>query len=1082
MTTIDFSHGRHLLARVILLLAAVFSGLTMAVGADIDITNADETVSAYPNVDNFTFRSGAGNTGQLIVAQGAAPAATLAGNLTLERDAAVRFDGTLTYSALVAAAARSLDLGGNTFTFLNNQGGAVNQPFNVFFGDMAGGGTFAAATSGQILLRGSTPGDPTAQSIILHLNGGQSNNNGSNVLFDFHGGGLSVDNALSLPQTITVVAKYGAAVMLPTDGTTIGSSFSYQVDSDSGNWTNTGGMMILGDLTPGLIVPANVTYSGAVTYNGTNYVDNYGQAWGQATVLVGAGTFRYADSVFADTDALAVGGGRNFLTGAIDPTTRATLVIVNQSNLDSLPTNLGFCGGKIDLTALGGTVNLTGFNLAAINVDTGPGDPFPGGGSLIVNGAVPVVVQIDGVGLLTRDGFLTIERSGGASAVTLEVDCGGGLVDPSSFAGFLLPTGATVRFTNVTGDTVVSGNLEGSGSVDAEGKNLTLGSNVDADQPFDGTLANVDALNKTGTGKTEIGNGATVTPNSAQVSQGELSVQNGATFNLNGGAGTLSVNSGGVLSGDGTIQGNVVLGGGGWLKPGNSIDVHTTNGNLTLQSNGGIEIEIVGLPGGQTTGVPGTDNDVEHVTGTLTVQSGGRIHVTEDSTSVNPFKAGDRYYSLVGEAGIVNSGGLTMTDDLAGVTIDQFGVENTTFNISGGPVTGDWLWFTLIEGFSAQTPNESHAAAYILFQHGLGEMGALYTALDGLDSQQQAAALGTLSGESLVSAQSLSMASGLLRLRVLLNQIRPRTSFDDVLPRFAGAGQYNGIVRAQNCGCPAWNGWASGYGAGGSVHGSRQTNSVNTSVGGLVTGIDRLLSADTRLGFFYGYGHVSGNFDALQSISRIENHFFGVYLTRRMDDWYWLNTFGMGYDAYRSRRRVAVGPLVESGLATNDGWQSLVYCELGRDLPWRRAILQPYFGLEYVYLRQNALTENGVVAPNTALAMNPIVDQALRTHLGGRISLQSSWHGYGSMTEFRAAWMHDMLDGAAPITAMRFAGVPGGATFAVNGADLARDWCWLGTGIQCQLSGNAKVFVDYDLLINDRQSLHTGSGGLVVLW
>jgi uncharacterized protein with beta-barrel porin domain len=64
----------------------------------------------------------------------------------------------------------------------------------------------------------------------------------------------------------------------------------------------------------------------------------------------------------------------------------------------------------------------------------------------------------------------------------------------------------------------------------------------------------------------------------------------------------------------------------------------------------------------------------------------------------------------------------------------------------------------------------------------------------------------------------------------------------------------------------------------------------------------------------------------------------------------------------------------------------------------------------------------------------------------------------------------------------RFAAAQNSTTFVVNGADLGRDWCWLGTGLTWQALHNISLFGNYDVLVNSCQTLHTGSGGLSYAW
>lgn len=127
----------------------------------------------------------------------------------------------------------------------------------------------------------------------------------------------------------------------------------------------------------------------------------------------------------------------------------------------------------------------------------------------------------------------------------------------------------------------------------------------------------------------------TVATNGAVTVADTLKLWSAGTINVSGGgravvglgvlpaAGTLSVASGGILSGKGTVIGNVVVDGGsgayvGAILPGNSTGILTINGNLTQASSSLLEIEVGGV-------TPGTQHDKLVVTGNAAI--GGQLDV-----------------------------------------------------------------------------------------------------------------------------------------------------------------------------------------------------------------------------------------------------------------------------------------------------------------------------------------------------------------------------------------------------------------------------------------------------------------------
>jgi len=223
--------------------ASTAAALTLSVclgpdcsGQNVDITNTGVIVSLYPDATNYTFKSGAGNNGQLILLSTSSDS-ILTGNLTLERNGTVQYNGTehLTFIGVnpstMPMTASTVTLGGNNLLLENagdNSGAGVA---NVFLGSLSG--------SGSITAQGSHPEAPERQQAIVHLTG-PSLTPSSNVTFNIAGGGLSIDNANALPTTATLNSTYSASLILPVNGTTIGSDFNYHLQG-SPDCTNIAG-------------------------------------------------------------------------------------------------------------------------------------------------------------------------------------------------------------------------------------------------------------------------------------------------------------------------------------------------------------------------------------------------------------------------------------------------------------------------------------------------------------------------------------------------------------------------------------------------------------------------------------------------------------------------------------------------------------------------------------------------------------------------------------------------------------------------------------------------------------------------
>jgi uncharacterized protein with beta-barrel porin domain len=256
---------------------------------------------------------------------------------------------------------------------------------------------------------------------------------------------------------------------------------------------------------------------------------------------------------------------------------------------------------------------------------------------------------------------------------------------------------------------------------------------------------------------------------------------------------------------------------------------------------------------------------------------------------------------------------------------------------------------------------------------------------------------------------------------------------------------------------------------------------TNVSTGGTIVGLRRPLGYRAAGGVYYNFGHTYGDNATRNASTRIDDHFFGAYLNQQHDGWYWLATGGFGYDHFQTHRSLSIGSVSEAPESKHDGWRSMAYGELGDNYAFGRMQVDPFVAMQYTYLRENGFTEqNGSV---TGLNVGGMDFNSLRTHVGARLSRKLPGLGQGrSRVEVRSIWMHELLDETAPIATARFSGAGAGSSFLVQGNDLGRDWYWFGTGWRWALARNVELYADYDILLNECETLHTGSGGLTATW
>ncbi|MBL9123280.1 MAG: autotransporter outer membrane beta-barrel domain-containing protein, partial [Planctomycetaceae bacterium] len=162
-----------------------------------------------------------------------------------------------------------------------------------------------------------------------------------------------------------------------------------------------------------------------------------------------------------------------------------------------------------------------------------------------------------------------------------------------------------------------------------------------------------------------------------------------------------------------------------------------------------------------------------------------------------------------------------------------------------------------------------------------------------------------------------------------------------------------------------------------------------------------------------------------------------------------------------------------------DGWQSALYGERGVRLYWGRTLFQPFAALQYIYVRQNDLTEGGADSLNLAVRGNDT--NALRGLLGTRLArTYQTAAGPTLVPELRAIWLHEFLEPETVLNA-RFAGISG-ASFLTRGLNYGRDWAVLGGGFTWVVDSHFSLYANYDIQINARQAFHVGSGGAQFTW
>lgn len=513
-------------------------------------------------------------------------------------------------------------------------------------------GTFTGA--GSLVFQGGGTMNMTGAS---NFTGGFTINESSTI--NTTGGGTQADTL-----AITV-ADAGSHLILGTDDLigSIGNAGLVDINAMIGlnnTLTNTGTVNVNYTTDIALEVAGNVTNTGG-TINLANDTATWlhGDVINTGTVNNDSATLAVlgkVDNRAGGTIAIAAGSVDTFgslsNSGTINSASAITVTGAYAQNAGSLTTNAALSTGS--LSGTGGSITLNDAAVFTVN-QTANGTfagTIAGTGSVVKTGSATLTLQGGGVDSF-RPSALSILQ--GAVAVN-----GAGILDNALSVS--VSQGATLSL--VTGNQTIR-NLTGSGSLSLNGNNLYLAQGGN----FAGTV--------TGSGNVQVTSGTFNLTNTINSTSGNFQVQPNSVMNVastgtlnapvidvtgslgvegtvhsttnnvngvlhlgnnTGTAGgslvstTTNVNGGGVLSGVGSVTGQVVVGGasGGTLAPGNSPGVMTI-ANLTLDNNSLSRMEIEGNVGAGLTAAQGGYDQIT-VTGALSLRGTSVLQIANSNT------------------------------------------------------------------------------------------------------------------------------------------------------------------------------------------------------------------------------------------------------------------------------------------------------------------------------------------------------------------------------------------------------------------------------------------------------------------
>jgi outer membrane autotransporter protein len=777
------------------------------------------------------------------------------------------------------------------------------------------------------------------------------------------------------------------------------------IEGGAGSVDNLAGATINAS-TGGLIIGtfANAT-GGTVTNAGT--ISRSGQAIG----IAGSG------SVINYADALIQSHGESNAVAFVIGTSH---VVINDGTIQSNDSGYG-TGVATDYGDI--TNNSTGKILGAYNAIWANGS----GATTVKNfGLIEAskaqsggsAIEFDAGGSLTNSGIirsLTSNSTTGDAGISFtgagSITNRGTIESTDGGAAIRFNGGATHTLTLDTGS-VLGGNVQGGMGTD----NLVLkGTGSETVAKF---LA-FETIDMQGTDWTLSGAGTFTS--SGAIDNGRLAVNGTLTTP------TVSVLSGGILGGIGTVAGAVTVASGGKIAPGNSIGTLTVASAL-FSPNSLFEVEV-----------DPSSADKLAVTGTATI---------DPTASVSVLAAPGTYTDGV-EYLILDAG--TRSGAFAAIVVDNSAFLD--FTLDQSIANQVWLKVATVADFEdvAETPNQKAAAS------GLQELGSgnpLFDAIAALDADSARHAFDLSSGEIHPTIAGTLLDDSRSVREAILDRLATRFA-DDFVPGAAAlgyAGAASDPARLVLADAPAVMGWGQGYGSWGRRASDGNAAAADRSAGGFVAGLDTTAGA-WRFGGVFGYqgagvvvadrasmasagGYQFGGYGAVEQ-GRVALRFGGAVTLQTVD----------------TQRNDMFAGVAETLTAEYGARTAQLFAEGAYRTAFGALTVEPFARLAVVDTAIDGFTESGGAA---ALSAGPedhgITVATVGARFGATLPVAST---VARMTGL-IAWQHTF--GETPTANLAFAG---GTPFTFAGLPIAEDALQLQAGVALSLSRRATLEFAY---------------------
>ncbi|HPH08395.1 MAG TPA: autotransporter domain-containing protein [Methylotenera sp.] len=229
--------------------------------------------------------------------------------------------------------------------------------------------------------------------------------------------------------------------------------------------------------------------------------------------------------------------------------------------------------------------------------------------------------------------------------------------------------------------------------------------------------------------------------------------------------------------------------------------------------------------------------------------------------------------------------------------------------------------------------------------------------------------------------------------------------------------------------------WVQGFGDRGTQEAIKGADGYGVSVAGMAMGMDKVLDADTRMGFALSYarGNLTNSGNTVNNRVDTNSYLATVYGSHNLTDWYMNGAIGLGRNTYDTRREF----LGYSATGTHDSWQFSGRLTAGMPIIIDESLaFIPMTSLDYSRIYESANRENkqervqlldsSQVAPSPIyvngvpqytdvsspinLAISSRSFDSIRTGLGAKAIYSLQEKDWGAELELHGMYRHEFGD------------------------------------------------------------------------